>query len=659
MLDSSAFEKVLNQWTVVGAKKDGPTEDPDTLRSKAAASALAVFSEGEIQGFPAGMSEDETKKRIFLDDTPLISATGFEMFDDGVEIIFKEGSQDQSSIPGFDDIRIEQSIGLQVKKNIGPISATTTNSLLNQLVVRVGVASLFKIDDEGNVKGTVVEFLIRILDRTGNVVNEGNSEFFIEGKTRGPYDREYSFALSGTGPWTVTVERITDDIASVRFNSDFYFRAIVGIINETLRYPNSALVGVKVSSENFQSVPEISALLQGIKIRVPTIYSSASNSYSGVWNGSFKVEYNNNPVWVFYDLLTNERYGAGLFVDQEDIDIYGLLPIARYCDQLVPDGKGGSEKRFTFNAYINNRAEAFEVLNALAASFRGMLYYAQGQIIATQDTPKSPKKIFSSSNVVNEIDDNGEVSSPPFVYEGTARKARKTVALVSWNDPDDRYKAKVEYVEDRDAIERYGYREIDIRGFGCTSQGQAQRLGKWTLLSDLNETETVTFKTGAEGFFIFPGEIIEVADPNKNTGLLAGISPELGGDIVVLDRAVNLAPDISYQLILGTDNGNSIRRSVTTEAGRHTSLTVSRSLPEGLEAPAPWILRESAASPRPYRVVALTEEEGIVTVLAAAYYEAKFDLVDTSARIDEQRTSVPRLNIVPVVSAGSIQLQVR
>lgn len=662
MLNSAAFEKVLDQWEIIGAGgKDGPTEDPDTLRSEASASALAVFSEGEIQGFPAGISIDERNKRIFLDDTPFVNfVTSESMFDDSVGIEFKNGSQGQSSIRGFDDVKIEQSIGLQVKKSIGPISATTTNSYLNQLVVRVGVASLFKIDDEGNVKGTVVDFTIQIKNGAGTLVNEGNSEFSIEGKTRGAYDREYSFVLSAEeGPWTVTVERITDDIASVRFNSDFYFRAIIGIINETLRYPNSALVGVTVSAENFQSVPKISALLQGIKIQVPNNYSSASNSYSGVWQGNFKVEYNNNPVWVFYDLLTNTRYGAGLFIEQADIDIYALLPIAKYCDEMVPDGKGGTEKRFTFNAYINNRAEAFEVLNALAASFRGMLYYAQGQITATQDTPKSPKKIFSSSNVVSEIDDNGEVTSPPFVYEGTARKARKTVALVSWNDPADRYKAKVEYVEDRDAIERYGYREIDIRGFGCTSQGQAQRLGKWTLLSDLNETETVTFKTGAEGFFIFPGEIIEVADPNKNTGLLAGISPELGGDIVVLDRAVNLAPDISYQLILGTDNGNSIRRSVTTEAGRHTSLTVSPSLPEGLEAPAPWILRESTASPRPYRVVALTEEEGIVTVLAVAYYEEKFDLVDTSARIDEQRTSVPRLNIVPVVSAGSIQLQVR
>ena len=337
MLDSSAFEKVLNQWEIIGAGgKDGPSEDPDTLRSEATASALAVFSEGEIQGFPGGTPD---RTRIFLDDTPLESAfTGESMFDDGVTINFENGSQGQPSIPGFDDVKIEQSIGLQVKKNIGPISATTTNSYLNQLVVRVGVASLFRVDDEGNIKGTKVDFTIRIFNGTGTLVNEGNSDFSIEGKTRGAYDREYSFVLSEeAGPWTVTVERITDDIASVRFNSDFYFRAIVGIINETLTYPNSALVGITVSAENFQGVPKISALLQGIKIQVPNNYNSASNSYSGVWQGNFKVEYNNNPVWVFYDLLTNTRYGAGLFIEKEDIDIYGLLPIAKYCDEMVPN----------------------------------------------------------------------------------------------------------------------------------------------------------------------------------------------------------------------------------------------------------------------------------------------------------------------------------
>lgn len=653
------FKRLLDQWSAIGAGKDGPSEDSDSLRSKASASVLAVFSEGEIQGFPEGLTNEQRQQRIFLDDTPLVSQAGAKMFDDGVEIAFRNGTQDQAPLPGFGDIRIEQSLGLQVKKNVGPISATTTNSLLNEIVVRVGVASLFRVDDEGNIKGSRVDFSIEIRDTLGTLVNNKNTAFFIQGKTRGPFDRDFSFPLSGTGPWSVTVTRTTDDSDSVRLNNDLFFRAIVGIINETLRYPNSSLVGIKVSAENFQSVPQISALLQGMKIKVPTIYSAASNSYSGVWDGSWKVEYNNNPVWVFFDLLTNKRYGAGLFIEEEDVDIYSLLPIAKYCDEMVPDGKGGMEKRFAFNGYINNRAEAFEVLNSLAATFRGMLYYAQGTIIATQDTKKLPTRLFSPSNVIVEIDDNGNLTSPPFVYEGTARKARKTVALVSWNDPADRYKAKIEYVEDRLGIERYGYREVDIRGFGCTSQGQAQRLGKWTLLSDLGETETVSFKVGAEGFFVMPGEVIEIADPDKNTGILAGIAPSIAGSTITLDRAVSLAPGISYEIIVNDGNGNSLTRAVATGAGLHTVLSVSPSFPSELQGPAPWILRESVANPRPYRVVALTEENGTVTVLATSYNEDKFDIADTSARIDAQRTSVPRLNIVPVVSAGSIQLQAR
>jgi predicted phage tail protein len=655
--NTSGFEKVLNQWAVVGAGKGGPSEDPDSLRSKASATVLAVFSEGEIQGFPTGISEEERKKRIFLDDTPLVSEVGDDMFDDGVEISFRNGTQDQASLPGFDDIKVEQSLGLQVKKSVGPISATTTNSLLNQLVVRVGVGSLFRVTDDGDIKGDVVEFSITIRDLLGTIVNAGNTQFSIRGKTRGPFDRDYSFQLSGTGPWTVSVERLTNDPDSVRRNSDLFFRAIVGIINETLRYPNSSLVGIKVSAENFQSIPTISALLLGKKIKVPTIYNAASNSYSGVWNGSWKVEYNNNPVWVFHDLLTNKRYGAGLFIEEDDIDIYSLLPIAKYCDEMVPDGRGGMEKRFTFNAYINNREDAFQVLNALASAFRGMLYYAQGQIIATQDVAKQSSKLFSPSNVVVEMDDNGNVTAPPFVYEGTARKARKTVALVSWNDRNDRYKGKIEYVEDRVGIERYGYRETDVRAFGCTSQGQAQRIGKWILLSDLYETETVSFKTGAEGFFVMPGEIVEIADPDKNTGILAGIAPSINGTNVTLDRPVVLASGISYQLIVSNENGNSITRAVTNAPGQYSSLTVSPSFPAELTGPAPWILRESVAQPRKYRVVGLTEEDGVVTVLATSYYEAKFTEADNFARIDEQRTSVQRINIVPVVSAGSIQLQ--
>jgi predicted phage tail protein len=653
-------ESNIDQWAIIGAGgKDGPSEDPDTLRSRASAKVLAVISEGEIEGFPAGLSDQDQLKKIFLDDTPIVSQFGLNMFDDGVEVSLRNGTQGQRSLRKFDDIRIEQSLGLQVKQSVGPISATTTNSLLERIVVRVGVASLFRVKDNGDIKGNEVAFEIRITDALGTVINGNNTNFSIKGKTRGPFDQDFPFTLSGTGPWTVTVTRLTEDSDSPRKNDDLFFRAIVGIIDETLRYPNSALIGITVSAENFQSVPTISALLRGMKIKVPTNYSAASNTYSGVWNGTFKTEYNSNPVWVFYDLLTNKRYGAGDFIEENDIDIYSLLSAAKYCDEMVPNGKGGKEKRFSFNGYINNRTEAFEVLNALAATFRGMLYYAQGQIVATQDTKRQPSRLFSPSNVIVEANDSGEVTGPPFVYEGTARRARKTVALVSWNDPADRYKAKIEYIEDRDGIERYGYREIDVRAFGCTSQGQAQRVGKWTLLSDLLDTETVTFKTGAEGFFIVPGEVIEIADPDKNTGILAGIAPSLTANTITLDRPVSLAPGISYQLIVTDGNGNSIVRSVATGTGEHSVLTVAPSFPESLTAPVPWILRESVATPRQYRVVALTESEGVVTVLATLYNEIKFDIADNEAQIGEQRTSVPRLNIVPVVSAGSIQLQVR
>lgn len=664
--DAKSFEKIIDSWSVIGAGgKSGPSEDPDTLRSKASAKVLAVFSEGPIQGFPEGISDLDRNKRIFLDDTPLVSEAGVPMFggqgpqSTAVDVSFRRGRQDQGSLNGFSDIRVEQSLGIQVKKNVGPISATTTNSLLDQVVVRVGVSSLFRVTGDGDVKGNVVDFFIDITSADGTLINSGNRRFSIKGKTRGPFDEEYVFRLSGTGPWSISVSRITDDSTSVRDNSDLYFRAIVGIINETLRYPNSALIGLQVSSENFQSVPAISALLQGMRIRVPTIYNPATGEYSGVWDGSWKTEYSNNPVWVFFDLLTNKRYGAGLFIEEDDVDIYSLLPIAKYCDELVPNGRNGKERRFTFNGYINNRAEAFEVLNALASTFRGMLYYAQGLIVATQDVPKQPSKIFSPSNVIVEVDDANNLTGPAFVYEGTARKARKTVALVSWNDPADRFKAKIEYVEDRSGIERYGYREVDVRGFGCTSQAQAQRLGAWTLLTDLYDTETVTFKVGAEGFFLLPGEVIEIADPDKNTGITAGIATDISGDKVTVDRRVVLSPSIAYEIIISNQRGISIVRQIIDPPGAYKVLTVSRSFSENLQAPLPWILREAVATPRTYKIVALSEEGGTVTVLATAYNPEKFRLVDRFARTDAQLSSVPRLNIVPVVSARSIKLEVR
>lgn len=649
----------VQRWSISGSGggKDGgqaPTEDPDTLRSKAKASVLSLFCEGEIQGFPDSFTAKERNERIYLNDTPLIGKDGKENFED-VDIVFTRGTQSQSSPEGFNEVRIEQTIGTKVTKNIGAISATTTSSILDRLYVRMGVASLFRVEEEGDVKGTEVEFNIKIVDSTGNEIADRDEK--IKGKSRGAYDVEYNFNLSGTGPWTVRVKRVTKDPDDLKINSDLYFKAIVGIIENTLRYPNSALLGFKVSAEFFQSVPTISAELLGLKIQVPSNYDSASNVYSGVWDGTFKTEYNNNPVWVFYDLLTNPRYGCGEFIEKEDIDIYSLLPIAKYCDEMVPDGMGGTEKRLTFNGYINNRGDAFEVLNSLAACFRGMIYYAQGLIVATQDSPASVVKQFSPANVIVETSEQGELTKPAFVYEGTGLKARKTVALVSWNDRKDRYRGKIEYVEDSAALERYGYRELEVRALGCTSQGQAQRIGRWNLVTNLNETETVTFKVAAEGFFLMPGEIIEIADPYKNVGIYAGMLTAVGTSTAVLDREVTLEANKTYEIIIRTGDGIDLTATVTNDAGSTANISFAPSFNSEPELPAAWIIREGGVTPRKYRVIALNEDDQTVTVLASAYYEDKYSIVDSSTMLSSQTTSIAGLTVTPVVNAGSMVLR--
>lgn len=636
-----------------GGKGGGraPIEEPDTLRSRAEASVVAVLCEGEVEGFPTD-DGNERGEFIFLDGTPLIGANGTSNFNtnggDDVEVQFNTGTQSQPPLTGFNDVRIEQSVGVKVTKQSGSVSATTTRSDLNRIVVRIGIGSLFKVEDDGDIKAFSVEFNIKIFDAISNdPIVDSDQE--IQGKSRGPFDREYFYALSGTGPWTVRVNRTTDDAEDLQENNDLYFKAIVGILNDRLSYPNTALIGMKFAAEAFTSVPRVSVELKGTKIRVPTGVSG------GVWGGSFTYEYNNNPAWVLYDLMTNERYGAGLYIEADDVDIYSLYDIAQYCDEQVPDGRGGTEKRFTFNGVINNRAEAYEVMNGIAAVFRGMIYFAQGMIMATQDRPGSVVRQFSPANVIVTTNENGETTGPPFIYEGTALKARKTAALVSWNDRDDGFKSKVEYVEDAAAIQRYKYRETEIRAFGTTSRSQARRVGYWTLLTNLNETEAVTFKVSAEGFFMMPGEIIEITDPYRNAGVAAGTLAAGGTTSLVLDRTVTLQDGVSYQIII-RDGGQEFTASITSSPGVTDNISVSPAFSVAPEDGSPWLIREASAEGRKYRVTGLTEEKGIVTVLATEYYEGKYDLADNLSLTSPSLNSVASSALVtlPSVDTSSI-----
>jgi predicted phage tail protein len=669
-----------------------PEEDPESLRSRSEATVVGIFCEGEVEGFEDGV---DPLTRIYLDNVPIKNIDG--SFNYGVNTFFtgspgsangkgglqpeiaasipslnrtsatgavnslvvdyRTGTQNQDSMPGFDDVRIEQPVGVKLTRTVGPVVRTTVSDLLDKIRIRIGIGALFYIDKEsGDVKGRSVTFNVKIRpDGGSNFVNEDKT---ITGKSRGPVDFEYEYDLQGSGPWVVTVERVTEDPTSTTVSDDLFFKAIVGIYTRSFRYPNTALLGIKIGAENFTAVPQVSADMLGVKIKVPTNYDPIRRTYSGIWDGTFKTVWSNNPAWVFYDLLTNKRYGAGEFIDEAQVDRYSLYPIAQYCDELVPDGKGGLEPRMVFNAYITDRAGAYEVLNAMAAAFRGMLYFSEGTIVAIQDKPKQISKIFSPANVIQQTDDSGEMSEPPFSYEGTARKARKTVALVSWNDASDNYKAKVEYVEDREGIDRYGYRETEIRAFGTTSQGQAQRIGRWTLLSDQLETEIITFKTATEGFFVLPGEVIGIADPAKGGKRFGGRILGATTTSLSIDSSFVIASGNSYQASVMLPNGVAQTRTVTNAAGTTDTLMVSPALSDTPLVGAPWVLQENNDGVRTFRVVSVTEDDGVVTVLGALYDESKFILADTSTILGLTRTSIAGPQVVPAVAGGSIILEV-
>ena len=676
-----------------GGKKGGkkPVEDPDSLRSRSDADIVAVLSEGEILGFEPGI---DPLTRLYLDGIPIKNIDGSFNYTitnfytgssaaangkgslissisasipglirgdivsqaNSVALDYRVGTQNQDPMPGFDNIKAEQSVSVRVTQAQGTVSRTTIASNWNRIRIRVGVGALFFINKEtGDVKGTKVEFNVKIRPEGGGLfINENKT---ISGKSRGAVDFEYEYDMQGTGPWVVSIQRLTGDPTSSSVSDDFYFKAIVGYIDSSFRYPNTALIGLKIGAESFTRVPSIGAELLGVKIKVPTNYDPFTRTYQGIWNGTFKTEWSNNPAWIFYDLLTNTRYGAGEFIDESQVDRYSLYSIAQYCDELVPDGKGSKEPRMTFNAYITDRGEAYDVLNSMAAAFRGMLYFSEGTIVGIQDKPKPVSKIFSPSNVIQQVGDDGEVSEPCFSYEGTARKARKTVALISWNDPNDQYSSKIEYVEDRDGVERYGYREAEIRAFGTTSQGQAQRIGRWLLLTDQLEYETVTFKVTTEGFFVLPGEIIGIADPAKGGKRFGGRVTEATTTSISIDAPFTIGA-FSYLLYVTMGDGSILSRTVTNAPGTTSTFSLSSPLPSAPLVHSPWILQEGDAGVRKFRVISMVEDDGVVTILGTLYDERKFSQTDSDTILGTPRTRVASVQALPVVSGGSIILGV-
>lgn len=610
-----------------GGGKDGggggrtPIESPDSLRSRQYARVLDLVSEGEIVGLVAGM------KSIYLNDTPIQNADDSYNFD-GVVMASRTGTQSQSYIQGFPAVESESAVSVAVKYAT-PVVRSIANANANALRVTVSVPTLsLQNSENGDLGGTSVAIAIDLQTAGGGYVEQISDT--ISGKTTSKYQRAYRIGLTGTGPWDVRVRRLTADSTSQTLQNATYWDSYTEIIDAKLRYPNSAIVALSVDSEHFNSIPTRGYELLGLKIRVPANYNPDTRVYTGAWDGTFTTAWTNNPAWCFYDLLTNERYGLGSYISAAQVDKWALYEIAQYCDELVPDGYGDMEPRFTCNLYLQSREEAYKVINDMAAIFCGIAYWGAGTVIAVQDAPADPVALFTPANVIDGA----------FNYSGSSVKQRHTVALVSWNDPADRYKQKIEYVEDQEGVALYGIVQTEVVALGCTSRGQAHRYGRRILYTERMETETVSFKAGLDGLAVAPGEVIQTSDPVRAGVRLGGRLLAATTTDLTLDAEVTLDPAATYTLWAVLPDGTVQSRPVITGAGTTATLQVFPAFGNTPQKLAMWVLAASNLAPETWRVVGIAEADGTnAEITALKYSPNKYAEIDQGVILEALPTS--------------------
>lgn len=598
------------------------------LRSRAYARVLDLVSEGEIVGLVDGA------KSIYLNGTALENTDGSRNFDN-VTFESRSGTQAQTYIPGASSVESAVAVNTEVTKTTS-VTRTISNPDVDAVRVIVSVPALFRTKDNGNQTGTSVQIAIDYQDNGGGFTNALTDT--IDGKATSKYQRAYKIALPGTGPWDIRVRRITDDSTEIDKQNKTFWDSYTEIVDVKLRYPNSALVSMKFDAGSFQGVPTRAYDLKLLKVKVPTNYNPTTRVYTGTWDGTFKTEWTDNPAWCFYDLITNQRYGLGSYIASSQVDKWGLYTIAQYCDQLVPDGFGGTEPRFTCNIYLQSRAEAYKVVQDLASCFRSMVYWASGSLTVAQDAPSDPVALYTQANVID-----GQ-----FTYSGASAKARHTVALVTWNDPDDLYKQKVEYIEDAEAIARFGVIPTEVVAVGCTSRGQANRVGRWLLFSERYESETVTFVTGIEGSVARPGQIIKVADSARAGTRLGGRVSSSTTTVVTVDSNVTLGAGTWTMYVMLAD-GSVESRSVASVAGK--AVTLSSALTSAPISGATWIISGTTTEAQTFRVVTVVEQDGGLIEITALKHEP-----DKYAAVENNLVLAPRditaLDVVPVPTSG-------
>ncbi|MCR0012681.1 phage tail protein, partial [Acinetobacter baumannii] len=622
---------------VVGAKKGSkkqrqPVISPDSAQSKTFIKVLYGLAEGETEGLANGLQS------IYLEETPLQNADGSLNFEN-VKVDFRNGTNDQEYIEGFPAVENETAIDVELKSGTPWVKAFN-NLDLDAVRVRFKWGPLRTQDaTNGDVSGLTIEYAI-------DLQTDGNSwsevlRAKISDKTSANYERAHRIDLpKADSGWLLRVRRITPNSSSEYISDKMYVSAVTEVIDAKLRYPNTALLGLQYDAETFGNVAKVAMDTKGRLLKVPTNYNPATRQYVGMWDGTFKEAYSNNPAWIYYDICTVDRYALGDRLTPLMVDKWSLYRLAQYCDQMVPDGLGGQEPRFTCNVYLQSAEGAFEILTKLAGVFRAITFWDGNSIICDADIPQDTYFTYTRANV---IDGN-------FEYAGTRARDRHNVVKIAWDNPANHYKTEYEFVRDEKAIAEAGQvRILELDAWGCTSRGQAQRAGWWALKSEQLETRTVSFKVGLDGYIPLPGKVIEVADPlfagRANGGRVSAISADRKSITLDRDDVVAVAGD---RLIINGENGKAQTRIVQAITGRVITVTVAfdEIAPQNV-----WVIDAQDLATLKFRVLSVVQSDSHqFTITALEYNPKKFDAIDHGAHYIDVPISIVNPNIQEPVS---------
>jgi len=622
---------------VVGAKKGSkkqrqPVISPDSAQSKTYIKVLYGLAEGEIEGLANGLQS------IYLEETPLQNADGSFNFEN-VKVDFRRGTNDQEYIEGFPAVESETAIDVELKSET-PWVRAFSNLDLDAVRLRLKWGPLRSQDaTNGDVSGVTIEYAID-LQTDGGIWTEV-LKTKISDKTSANYERAHRIDLPrADSGWLVRVRRLTPNSTSEFISDKMYISAVTEVIDAKLRYPNTALLGLQYDAETFGNVAKVAADTKGRILKVPTNYNPATRQYVGMWDGTFKEAYSNNPAWIYYDICTVDRYALGDRLTPLMVDKWSLYRLAQYCDQMVPDGLGGQEPRFTCNVYLQSAEGAFEILTKLAGVFRAITFWDGNSIICDADFPQDTYFTYTRANVIDGA----------FEYAGTRARDRHNVVKIAWDNPANHYKTEYEFVRDEKAITEAGQvRILELDAWGCTSRGQAQRAGWWALKSEQLETRTVSFKVGLDGYIPLPGKVIEIADPlfagRANGGRVSKISADRKSITLDRDDVVAVAGD---RLIINGEDGKAQARIVQSISGRVVTVTHEF---DAIATQNVWVMDAQDLATMKFRVISIIQEEHHqFSVTALQYNPAKFDAIDKGAYFDEVPISIVNPSLQDPVS---------